>query len=204
MTFDSFSGVAWALSTSPKDINIVSSWDSDQPHNSDLHKVPSALTYNSKNEVTSWGFALEPRRRNHISWFKLGLSEKAARCFARDQPQRFEKLTTVLAQHGKQPVDVTADYLHCLWTHATEIIQRRIGRDLWEHVQLRLVLTVLAIWDHKAQELTRKAAEMAGMLARSDTTLELIGEPEAAALAVLEEMSAQKKKGLKAGQIPGS
>jgi hypothetical protein len=110
----------------------------------------------------------------------------------------------VLAQHGKGLVDVAADYLRCLWTHATEIIQSRIGRDLWENVQLRLVLTVPAIWDHKAQELTRKAAEMAGMLAWSDTTLELIGEPEAAAMAVLEEMSVQKKRSLKAGQIPGS
>jgi len=77
------------------------------------------------------------------------------------------------------------------------VIQSRIGKLLWENMTLKIVLTVPAIWDHKAQELTRKAAEMAGLLARNDTTLELVGEPEAAALAVFDEMRSQNNRSLK-------
>jgi molecular chaperone DnaK (HSP70) len=84
----------------------------------------------------------------------------------------------------------------------TEVIQSRIGKLLWENMTLQIVLTVPAIWDHKAQELTRKAAEMAGLLVRSDTTLELVGEPEAAALAVFDELRSQKKRSLKVSHHP--
>ncbi|KAH8656043.1 hypothetical protein BGZ60DRAFT_567892 [Tricladium varicosporioides] len=193
-----FSGVAWALSTSPNDINIISEWESDLPNNSTLHKVPSVLTYNSKGEVTSWGYDLD-NKREFVSWFKLGLSDEAAEKFQNEQPQRFAKLENILAWLKKEPVDVVSDYLRCLWTHTIEIIQRSIGKQLWENINIKIVLTVPAIWDHKAQELTRRAADMAGLLARSDTTLELIGEPESAALAVFEEMGHLKKRGLKVG-----
>jgi molecular chaperone DnaK (HSP70) len=165
------------------------------PSSSDLHKVPSVLTYNSKGEVTSWGYRLDSHR-HQISWFKLGLSEYGSQKLAQEQPERSEMLKVLAAAFRKKPAEVVGDYLRCLWTHATESIQTNIGRHLWENLQLKIVLTVPAIWDHKAQELTRKAAEMAGLLARTNTTLELIGEPEAAALAVFDEMTAQKKRSL--------
>ena len=201
LTAKRFSGVAWALSTSPKDINIISEWESDMPNNSSLHKVPSMLTYNSKGTVTSWGYDLDSQR-DFVSWFKLSLSEEASERFANEQPQRFEKLEKILAHLKKEPVDVVSDYLRCLWGHATEVIQRAIGRQLWENIGIKIVLTLPAIWDHKAQELTRKAADMAGLLARTGTSLELIGEPESAALAVFEEMGLLKKRGLKV--VPSS
>jgi hypothetical protein len=190
--------VAWALSTSPQEINIVSTWESDLPASYDLHKVPSTLTYNSKGAVTSWGYKLEAHR-HYISWFKLGLSEYGREQLAEDQPEKYKKLHALLKSFGKEPVDVMADYLRCIWTYATENIQRRIGKHLWENLKLKIVVTVPAIWDHKAQELTRKAAEMAGLRSRSTTELELIGEPEAAALAVFDEMSTQRKRMLQIG-----
>jgi molecular chaperone DnaK (HSP70) len=84
-----------------------------------------------------------------------------------------------------------------LWSHATETIKSKIGQTLWENLAIRIVLTVPAIWDHQAQELTRKSAEMAGLMARKNTTLELIGEPEAAALAVFDDIKLQKERRLK-------
>jgi molecular chaperone DnaK (HSP70) len=100
---------------------------------------------------------------------------------------------------GKTPVDVVANYLRCLWQHATQSIQNHLGKHLWENLDVRIVITVPAIWDHKAQETTRRAAEMAGLMTRPSTTLELIGEPEAATLAVFNEMEAQRKRMLKKG-----
>lgn len=158
--------------------------------------MPSVLTYNSKGKVTSWGYNLDSNRE-FVSWFKLGLSDEASARFQNEQPQRFAKLEDILARLKKKPVDVVSDYLRCLWTHTIQVIQRSIGKQLWENITIKIVLTVPAIWDHKAQELTRRAADVAGLLARSETTLELIGEPESAALAVFEEMGHLKKRGLK-------
>ena len=146
--------------------------------------------------MTSWGYNLD-NKREFVSWFKLALSDEGAEQFQNEQPQRFAKLEKILTWLKKEPVDVVSDYLRCLWAHAVEVIQRSIGKQLWENLPKKIVLTVPAIWDHKAQELTRKAANMAGLLARSDTTLELIGEPESAALAVFEDMGHLKKRGLK-------
>lgn len=181
------------FSTSPGEVNITGSWDSDLPRNSDLHKVPSELTYDSEGRVSSWGYKIDTRHHK-INWFKLRLSDKGSERLKDDQPEKYHRLEKLFKRHGKEPVDVVADYLRCLWSHATRAIQSKIGSDLWNNVQLRIVLTVPAIWDHKAQELTKKAAEMAGILERKGSTLELIGEPEAAALSVFDEMRVQKKR----------
>lgn len=154
------------------------------------------LAYNSKGEVTSWGYKIE-EHRHHISWFKLRLSEYGTQKLAEYQPLRAQRLELLLTTFQKQPVDVVSDYLRCLWTHATETIKAKIGQTLWENLAIRIVLTVPAIWDHQAQELTRKSAEMAGLMARKNTTLELIGEPEAAALAVFDDIKLQKERRLK-------
>lgn len=185
------------MSTSPNDIVIVSSWETeDIPRSSDLHKVPSVLTYNSSREVTSWGYRID-EFRNVLSWFKLCLSEKAIQKLAKDQPERHERLQALLRIFNKEPVDVVADYLHCVWEHVKEDIQEKATDWLWENAKLKIVLTVPAIWDHKAQEMTRQAARKAGILERESTTLELIGEPEAAALEVFTEMRMQRRGDLK-------
>lgn len=143
--------------------------------------------------MSSWGYKIDTGK-HQISWFKLRLSQTASEKLQHDQPQRYKRLETLLEIHDKEPVEVVADYLRCLWSHATENIQSKIGRDLWNNVQLNIVLTVPAIWDHQAQQLTKKAAEMAGLLERPGTFFELIGEPEAAALSVFDEMKWQKER----------
>jgi molecular chaperone DnaK (HSP70) len=127
------------------------------------------------------------------------LSEYGRQQLAEEQPEKYKELHALLKFFGKEPIDVMADYLKCIWKYATDNIQRRIGKHLWENLKLKIVVTVPAIWDHKAQELTRKAAQMAGLHSRNTTELELIGEPEAAALAVFDEMSTQRKRMLQVG-----
>lgn len=161
-----------------------------------MHKVPSIVTYDTKGRVTSWGYKLESYR-HYISWFKLGLSSQGLQQLSEDQPQRYKQLQELLKTFGKTPLDVVADYLRCLWAHATETIQTKLGKHLWENLRVRIVLTVPAIWDHNAQEATRQAARRAGLMERGTTILELIGEPEAAALAVFDEMEIQRKRMLK-------
>lgn len=200
-----FSGIAWALSTSPADISIISSWPSHLTANSCQQKVPSAFTYSSDGKVASWGYKLESRR-HYIEWFKLGLSQEATKRIAADQPERHEKLQELLRAKNKAPVDAVADFLRCLWRHAEKEIRGTpgISKSVWQNVDLKIVLTVPAIWDHAAQDLTRTAARMAGLLDRPNTTtLELIGEPEAAALSVFDDMERRGRRRLHVGKSPG-
>lgn len=177
-----YSGVAYALSTRPKVIEVISDWESEIDHNSDSAKVPSKIAYSKDGNVTSWGFDHDPVD-NQFSWFKLLLSEdtKSRRRHV------LGSLEAAMQSLQKAPVDVVADYLNRLWRHVSEVLKNKLGEYLFECLPIRLVLTVPAVWDHAAQELTRMAAEKAGLMARSNLELTLVSEPEAAARYVLND-----------------
>lgn len=83
-------------------------------------------------------------------------------------------------------MEVTADYLERLVGHAKKIMLKdRLIPDETE-MNLRFVLTVPAVWSHKAKDKTTSAAIQAGIPA---TDISLISEPEAAALHALRKVS---------------
>ena len=136
--------------------------------------------------MTCWGFHTINDTGKRFKNFKLLLSQET-----RDDPKN-EPLVRELAELKalrKEPVDVTADYLRCLWKHTMEALKNISNRDtrlVIDMVPFKVVLTVPASWDHAAQDLTRRAATKAGITARrhgKKTTLDMISEPEAAALA---------------------
>lgn len=136
--------------------------------------------------MTCWGFHTINDTGKRFKNFKLLLSETAG-----DDPKNEPLLRELAALKvlKKRPVDVTADYLRCLWKHTLLILKstaRTETRVAIDNARFKVVLTVPAIWDHAAQDLTRRAAKQAGILATRHgrkTTLEMISEPEAAALA---------------------
>ena len=132
--------------------------------------------------------------------FKLLLSQET-----REDP-RNEPLVRQLAgleALEKKPVDVAADYLRCLWEHTMQKLKttpREETRLAIEMVRFKVVLTVPASWDHAAQDLTHKAAKQAGILSKKHsrkTTLEMISEPEAAALAFFTDLRLKGQLDLK-------
>jgi len=92
-----------------------------------------------------------------------------------------------MAEIGKQPVDLVSDFLAQHWQQILKVLGSRIGDALVEATLIKVILTVPAIWDHQAQELMIIAAKNAGITKRSNTTLELVSEPEAAALATIRD-----------------
>ncbi len=180
------SGVAWAFSTSPNDVSIISSWKADSTRASDDEKCPSSVSYDEDGNLTCWGFHTLDDTGKRFKNFKLLLSETAG-----DDPKNKPLLDELAALKAlrKRPVDVAADYLCCLWKHTLKILKstsRTETRIAIDNARFKVVLTVPAIWDHAAQDLTRRAAKQAGILATrpgGKTTLEMISEPEAAALA---------------------
>lgn len=160
-------------------MDIITGWESEIDHNDGEAKVPTRISYSQYGNVSSWGFDHDAQDRQ-LAWFKILLCEEAKR---RAEPRLafLNQLEEDMGSLGKEPVDVAADYLHRLWSHATTLFKSRFGEVFFENLQIKFVLTVPAIWDHRAQELTKEAAVKAGMMSRNNMKLELVSEPEAAA-----------------------
>jgi hypothetical protein len=151
--------------------------------------------------VTCWGFLTLNDTGTRFKNFKLLLSQTA-----RNDPKNKPLLNELAALEAlrKKPVDVVADYLRCLWQHtlrelnSTSRTETKVAID---NSRFKVVLTVPAIWDHAAQDLTRRAAKKAGILVPrlgKNTTLEMISEPEAAALAFFNDANLKGQIGLEA------
>lgn len=87
----------------------------------------------------------------------------------------------LLEKEGKTPVECAGDYLKRLFSHAKSIMDKRhfgslVETCMWD---VQYIVTVPAVWSHKAKDLTLQAACLAG-LPRS--SLYLLSEPEAGAL----------------------
>lgn len=166
-------------------MDIITGWDSEIDHNEGSAKVPTRISYSKYGNVSSWGFDHDAQDRQ-LSWFKLLLCEETKKRAA-SQRAFLDKLEGDMKSLDKTAVDVAADYLHRLWNHATATLKSRFGEAFYEDLQIKLVLTIPAIWDHQAQEMTKAAARKAGMMNRSNMKLELVSEPEAAARYVFSE-----------------
>lgn len=146
-------------------------------------KVPTEISYNPNGNV-SWGLCVGPEP---LKWFKLLLAEgclleTVANCDV------LEKTRSML--NGRTALDVVADYLRLLWTYTVADMEKRLSKEAVAAMLFRIILTVPAGWDDRAQNLMRKAAVKAGIMGRrpiGDTTLSFVTEPEAAALATLRD-----------------
>jgi molecular chaperone DnaK (HSP70) len=182
------SSVAWALQSSPDDVEVITLWPGAR--NSELNvlksriqelilagttpKVPTTISY--ENGKLLWGYQT-PMFGEVIRGVKLLL----------DPTQEIDYTPAVqskeiLAKYDKQPVDVARDYLQLLVTSAKETLRRRFGNAL-DSMEIRYVLTVPAVWTDKAKNATLTAATDAGISALDVT---LVSEPEAAALSCLD------------------
>ena len=201
-----FSGVAFALTASITDIadkskfvnhvKIIKGW----PGNGMAEKAPSLLTYKNSDSMPSWGFRAQREINGvRIAHFKLGL-QKDLRVYSpvpansplggylTDHDWRHPSLPT------KKAINFTADYLSGICSYSKERLESHYGNARLQNQQIAYVITVPAIWGDEAKELTRQAAETAGIPRRE---LILITEPEAAA--VYCSSKCKQEGGLKAG-----
>ncbi|KAM6531674.1 hypothetical protein FSOLCH5_001128 [Fusarium solani] len=194
-----FSGVAWAYSREPDQIELVTSWDSELNHCSDVEKAPTQLYYDKQADDSQWGYSI-PADKDPLKWFKLLLLDD------RDVPHevansaQLREARRLRKELGKDPVEIIGCFLRHIWNHSIDSIKRAVGPDLLLRSKFHVVITVPAIWPHYAQQRMKQAAKMSGILqARSggETVLRFISEPEAAALATLKDLS--KRSTIEAG-----
>lgn len=189
LTLDRYSGVAWATSNKPEQINTITNWNSRLNRNSDKEKAPTAISYSSS--PPSWGYSI-PLDEDPVRWFKLLLlDEEDLRSQVRSSTQ-VAATRSRLEQVNKNVVEVIADFLKELWAHVLVNIKRTIGQEILDLSSLHVVITLPAIWPAYAQGRMREAAAVAGILNQrpaGKTELSFISEPEAAALATMSDLS---------------
>ncbi|KAI9890224.1 MAG: hypothetical protein M1814_004386 [Vezdaea aestivalis] len=206
-----YTGVAYAddSTNTVKDIQLITDWPGHRRNATD-EKVPSQVAYGSYpggNKSYDWGTwgNLIPPGVNPCIWTKLRLD---------GEKQRSIELDAILAilsgnisrlavgqddddgerppdYPGKMPVDIVTDYLTAVKDFTFQCIEDRVGKTLFENLDLDIVITVPAVWSEKARDLTFKAVMAAGFGSTAYTSREvtnkikMVTEPEAAAIYTL-------------------
>ncbi|KLO96325.1 related to hsp70 protein [Fusarium fujikuroi] len=185
-----YSGVAWAYSREPEEIELVTSWESEFNNCTDVDKAPTQLLYDEK-KGTSWGYSI-PASKDALKWFKLLLLDREDVPIMVSKSSQMRCAQKLLDKTKKDPVEVIACYLRKIWNHAIDSIQRAVGAELLQKSPFHVVITLPAIWPPYAQQRMKQAAKTSGILdARpcGETKLRFISEPEAAALATIKDLS---------------
>jgi molecular chaperone DnaK (HSP70) len=165
-------------------VAIIKDWPNALHQSSE--KTQTILAYDN-GQLIAWGGRVRPSHKTKVAYFKLGLQDNIGEHYSSSSPSKsllggflrtsnwkYESLP------NKSAVDFAADYLKAIHQHVVNIVlPSHFGSEFLNNQKFSYVLTVPAIWTDKAKDLTRKAAVAAGI---PDDKLELITEPEAAAL----------------------
>ncbi|KAK4220587.1 actin-like ATPase domain-containing protein, partial [Podospora fimiseda] len=188
-----YSGVAWAWSGQPQDINIVTSWPSKLIGNSDREKTPTEIQFETTTRTGSkritWGYDV-PSDSDPFRWFKLLLVNEDQLQPHLVNSKQLKEARQRLQNEGLQPVQAVAIYLREIWNHTLEHV-RRMLQDAVDECRFHIVLTVPAIWKDGARKKMQEAARQAGLLdsrACGKTTMQLLSEPEAGAISTFATM----------------
>ena len=171
------SGVSWAVNGGSKVIRLISNWPHPQAQNASNDKVPSSISYvNGKPQ--KWGYIVGLNDES-FRWIKILLEEDHKYAH---MVEPVKDSNTLLRKVQKTAQEVVADYLKLLWEYTIDDI-RKFHPDYQNIFSIRVVLTVPAIWSPAAKDKTQQAAKLAGI----PGNIQMVAEPEAAALATLKD-----------------
>ena len=124
------------------------------------------------------------------SWTKL-LLDASTKPAENDDPRLrsdIENHRLRLPSH-RDAQGVVADYLRELYAHLQTKVIKDLGKEVFDSTPMDVWLTVPATWSDHAQNSTKEAALEAGFGGRPGDTISIMFEPEAAAVAVLKQMT---------------
>ena len=182
-------------------MRIITTWPQGgaggtEGSNETLFKVPSRIAYRVENEKKrnfppsrdAWGYEVEAGYRSH-SWTKLLLDVKANPTAFDDPSLQFGKdnlgVPIMTLPEGKTAINVTTDYLKMLYDHCITEISKHFSKTVFEITPIEFWFTHPATWSEEAKNATKQAAMAAGFGSRKNDRINLIQEPEAAAIASL-------------------
>jgi len=173
-----FTAVSWAITAGREQVYTIDDWPNPFGSTRNEDQVPSTIAYDRTGKVAKWGYYVREQDRDtfRFSWMKILLDPSHR--YYKEAP-RIKEMVARLTQLGKTAEDVVSDFLKCVWDHTLATLRRKL--EELELFTLQVVLTVPAVWSPAAKDKTLKAAIKAGM----PEDIQLVPEPEAAALAVL-------------------
>ncbi|KAK3670596.1 hypothetical protein LTR78_009564 [Recurvomyces mirabilis] len=185
-----YSGVSFATTdkSSADDINVIRTW----PGRDGEWKVPTRIAYAQENQAdqltaNKWGFEVEPRMTS-CSWTKLLLDAKAD-----EQTHDDPKLQNAVDEGmlrlppGLSAQQVCSDFLREVHKYVTVRLSRQVTEEVLKSTPMDIWLTIPAVWTDEAKDATRSAARAAGFGNRPHDSINIISEPEAAAIAALKK-----------------
>lgn len=197
-----FSGISFVTTdkSSIDDVQVISSWPSNP--NQSSWKVPTRVAYGKENphkknlnppklpSRDAWGFGVGADMVS-CAWTKLLLDSKSER-MAHDDPYLQSAIDSGILHipdgaFRRAPKEVCQDFLAQLYAHMVEQVSAQMGGDFLAATPMRCWLTVPASWSERAKMDTRAAAKLAGFGSKSGDTIDIITEPEAAAIATFKE-----------------
>ncbi|KAK1237476.1 hypothetical protein MKX08_003101 [Trichoderma sp. CBMAI-0020] len=180
-----YSGIAYCFADQRNNSPIpIDNWPG--ANGIDVPKIPTVICYDKKNpQKFVWGGSVEPQA-DSISGFKLLLDPSQPR------PEYVPGINIVkeIQQLPKTPIQITADFIGAIHNHAIEEITKKFPKEYVQLCRKEYVFSVPAVWSDAAKHATLKAAEMAGL-----TPVQLIKEPEAAALWTTKKLNAALNSG---------
>jgi molecular chaperone DnaK (HSP70) len=167
-----------------EDIIVIRSW----PGKDGEWKVPTRLAYSQENnelQKNAWGYEVMPKMAS-CSWTKLLLDINAKdRTYDDPNLQRAVDGGMLHLPPHIEAQQVCSDFLKELHTYMTSRMEKKVSSAVLTATPVDCWLTVPAVWSDNAQMATKRAAQAAGFGCRPQDTINIITEPEAAAIAAL-------------------
>ena len=194
MIVNSFSGASFALLHPDDDpsevrISVARGWQGLLPGDTTSNKVPTTLAYvDGPDKEPVWGFAIPPEADPEtMRWLKLLLEPDFSWSASSLAKELVDPIPTkrLLQDLGLTPLEAATTFLRLFWQHVEQQIISEHSRHTYEVAEKHVVLTVPAVWSDAAKRNTFQMAEGAG-LGRKELDLTTVAEPEAAAIAVLQ------------------
>ncbi|KAI3061041.1 hypothetical protein CBS147353_10098 [Aspergillus niger] len=172
--------VAWALSDAPGQVQCVVDWPGSKGKT--YMKTPTVLKYDDTGRF-KWGYELDTCLEEKIMGIKLLLDPDHQRPLF--DTKGATATQSELQKLGKPLQEVLSDYISAIYQHSLAAISAKFPKGyILTSIEKQLVLSVPAVWSDKAKDITLRAARNAGL-----NPIELIKEPEAAALFTLNYMN---------------
>ncbi|KAK7539977.1 hsp70-like protein [Phyllosticta citribraziliensis] len=133
----------------------------------------------------SWGFTVAASMESY-SWTKL-LLDRTSTLTDFDDPslRNLMGFGMMRLPVDKSAKEVCEDFLTGLHHYTAMILAKKYSPEIYDITPVECWITVPAIWSDAAKNATRSAAMMAGFGSRPNDAVNIITEPEAAALAAL-------------------
>jgi len=165
------------------DIVVLRAWPG---HGGDW-KTPTRIAYGRENGFVGnrWGFEIQPKMKAY-SWTKLLLDDADAKT-KYDDPTLDQIAGDGILELPpfRNAQGVCRDFLAEVRKPVFSRLEKEWGREFFSLTPIECGITIPAIWSDKAKNATRAAAIAAGFTSRLGDSINVIPEPEAAAVATL-------------------